>query len=260
MKIEDIGTSSGTAYLNTDVQHLNSTQNREITISSKGVKRFLFSIIGFLALLHLIAVTMLYSAWGEMKFWIHFNMWFNLDMENNLPTLFSFLILIISSLLLFFIFSTTKFSGQKNFKFNWLLLSMIFLFLSFDEALSLHEEITGFIGHYFKNRFNGLLRMAWVIPYGILSVIIGFLFLKFFFSLPKKTQQWFFISGALFIFGALISELIEGYAKQHGMFLLLQSIKFLQEICEMSGITLFIGALISYISPSSRRLIMKSSV
>src|SRR6476661_9023847 len=54
---------------------------------------------------------------------------FNMDGEANLPAAFSFLNLITASLLLIFLARTSV----KKQKAYWLLLSIIFIFLAFDE-------------------------------------------------------------------------------------------------------------------------------
>ena len=76
----------------------------------------------------------------------------------------------------------------------WLVLSFIFLYLSIDEAVQLHERV----GVIIENNFNptGYLSWGWVIPYGLLFIIFSAVYyFKFLPQLPKKIFWLFIISG-----------------------------------------------------------------
>src|SRR5689334_13266364 len=63
---------------------------------------------------------------------------FDLDGERNIPSFFSMLLLMTSAVILYMI-SIIKRKFQFPFRNHWLGLSLIFLFLSMDELISLHE-------------------------------------------------------------------------------------------------------------------------
>lgn len=84
---------------------------------------------------------------------------FNLNSEQNIPALFSTLILLLSSILLAIITYAVKKTGASYF-YNWLGLSLIFLFLSMDELLSFHESMTVPLRKGTQYIRHSLLRMG----------------------------------------------------------------------------------------------------
>ena len=97
----------------------------------------------------------------------------NLDSELSVATWYSTLTLAISSILLIAIYRHHEVK-QSRFPVYWLVLGLIFLFLSVDEACSIHEKITrGFLAYGIR---FGLVHGQWAVVYGTLIVFL-FLFL-----------------------------------------------------------------------------------
>jgi hypothetical protein len=168
----------------------------------------------------------------------------NLDVERSIPTLFSFILLLTCSFLLFIIASAKKKDGEGYM--YWLVLSVIFLFLSIDESLMIHEALME------KSRTllnaSGYFYFAWVIPYGIGLVVFLLAYTKFLFNLPRKTCLFFVIAGFVYVSGAVGLELVGGkcyelYGEHSLSFVILFT---MEEILEMAGTVLFIYALTSY--------------
>lgn len=65
---------------------------------------------------------------------------FNLDLENNIPSHFSSGLLLLASMLLALIAFFKK-KGNDIFARHWAVLSIVFLYLSLDEAASIHELV-----------------------------------------------------------------------------------------------------------------------
>ena len=95
---------------------------------------------------------------------------FDLDMERNIPTLFSSAIILISAFL-FYLLSKTPSEQKKGSRPYWLAISVVFTFLAFDESAKIHEKL----GDYTENFVDatGYLHYPWVISYSILIVILG---------------------------------------------------------------------------------------
>ena len=172
---------------------------------------------------------------------------FNLNSEQNIPALFSTLILLLSSILLAIIAYAVKKSCASYF-YHWLGLSLIFLFLSMDESLSFHESMTVPLRKGLNT--SGILFYAWVIPYGIALLILIFLYLKFFISLPAKTRKLFIIAAVVYLLGVIGIELIGGrideqIGRHNATYVVYSTI---EEVLEMGGIVVFIYALMYYIS------------
>ena len=171
---------------------------------------------------------------------------FDLDAEGNIPTFYSFLALLFSSVLLGAI-AHVKILDNDRYKKNWKILSFIFLYLSLDEIGQLHEDLT-----YPMQKLlhpTGFLYAAWIVPIGFIAAIFALSYSKFLFHLPVSTKKLFIAAAALYIGGAMGVEMLGGYVAsttgQKNVFYVI--VITLEESLEMLGIVIFIHALISYI-------------
>lgn len=226
----------------------------EISINPKGLFLKLFRVVLFLLVLNIISILIniyyvqpraedlkIVFGFNYIKFLVDL---FDFNLEMNVPTFFSALLLILCSFLLFLISKSERFIHKKYVA--WYGLSAVFLFLSIDEMTSIHELLISTT----KAQLNvsGLFFFAWVIPYGIAVIILMVVYYKFFIRLPRRTMRLFFLSAFLFISGALVIEMPEGWvAEKYGfydpLFYLLYTC---EEFLEMLGLLVFIYALTSY--------------
>lgn len=173
---------------------------------------------------------------------------FLLDVERNLPTLYSGISLILSSLLLYFC-SSNEFNIWK--KINFIFISLFFLFLAADEMFMIHE----IFGPIFRKILNPnlFLYFAWVVPYGILTLLVSIYFYSFIKTFPKNIFRLIILSGILFVGGELFLEMIGAYIYTQNnkelsfSYLLISS---LEEIFAMFGIVLFNFSIIKLLSSS----------
>lgn len=170
---------------------------------------------------------------------------FHFDSEGNLPTYFSSLLFLISSVLLLLI---SKIEFNRNSKY-WLLLSLVFLFLSIEDYIQLHEKFTNII--FDKFHISGAFRFIWIYPAALIIILSFFYFRKFLFGLPIKTKLNFIIAAGLFFTGTFILEFIAGILLSHqgeiksNLFYILATI---EETLEFLGLWFFIRALLYYVS------------
>ncbi|MEG4025936.1 MULTISPECIES: hypothetical protein [unclassified Microcoleus] len=171
---------------------------------------------------------------------------FNVDDEGNIPTFYSFLALLFSSLLVGVI-AHAKNLDSCRYKHHWKILSFIFLYLSLDEVGQLHEQLV----YPMRSLLNatGFLYFTWVVPIGFLVAIFLLSYTKFLFHLPVSTRKLFVAASALYIGGAIGVEMLGGYivyttGPGNLSYVILTT---LEESFEMVGIVVFIHALISYI-------------
>lgn len=242
--------------LSKSILHSSVTEESEqfIRINPKKVTLYLSCIIVFLVLAHLSGM-MLKEFFNNGIAHLYFR-YFDLSDENNFPSYFSALILFIASALNFVIYliSKTETSLRRN-RSNWFILSIIFLYLSTDESLQLHENLNS-IKKFLPSDLSGFLYYAWVIPYAVLVIFCIFFFARFLFQLPSKTRILFILSGFIYVSGALGFEFLEGHVvelygtgnKYDVLFYILE------ETFEMIGVTLFIHALLDYISRFNLKL------
>ncbi|GAX41272.1 hypothetical protein NIES4075_22410 [Tolypothrix sp. NIES-4075] len=93
---------------------------------------------------------------------------FNVDFEQNIPSVYSAAALLFCSFLLFIIAYAKKVAGEPR-QMQWRALSIIFLYLSGDEFMSLHEKFMDPVHNTLKT--SGIFHFAWVIPGAIFVVI-----------------------------------------------------------------------------------------
>ncbi|MCI5142874.1 MAG: peptidase M48 Ste24p [Candidatus Electrothrix sp. ATG1] len=176
----------------------------------------------------------------------------DLDIEKNIPSLYSGFALVLSSLLFFCISSLEKKQGRK--RYYWLGLAAVFLFLSLDEAFVLHERLGDYTEKYIKStgslEASGLLYFPWIIPYSILMTILGLLYFRFIFRLPRKTTVLLVLSAIIFLSGAAGFDMLGGReADLHGYYTITYTVLYtIEEFLEMSGVVLLIYTLLDYIN------------
>jgi hypothetical protein len=174
---------------------------------------------------------------------------FYLDTERNIPSLYSASTLLFCSILLATIAYAKKVAGKRDVPY-WGALSIIFLFLTWDEAVSLHEKLIDPLRSMLNT--SGFFHFAWVIPGSIFVILCLLGFWGLLSVLPAKIRRLFLTAGAVYVGGALGIEMINGYyaslyGEQNIGYALLTT---LEESCEMLGIAIFIYALLSYMSSS----------
>jgi len=167
------------------------------------------------------------------------------DTEKSIPTLYSTLALLFASTLLSIIALTHKRNGSAYL--SWLGLVFIFLFLSVDEFVSLHERLNSPVRESLNT--SGVLYFAWIIPYGVALIAFIIAYLKFLTELPRNIMILFVVSGAIYVSGAVGFEMVGGrQAELYGTDNLLYSFFYTcEEFLEMLGIVIFIYALLTYI-------------
>jgi hypothetical protein len=78
---------------------------------------------------------------------------------------------------------------------EWLLLALIFLFLSLDETVQLHELTIAPLRE--RIEATGLLYFAWILPAGICVGLFVVAYLRFLGRLPGRTRRLFLCAGAV---------------------------------------------------------------
>jgi hypothetical protein len=170
----------------------------------------------------------------------------DLDSESSISTWFSSSTLLFCAVLLTVIASH---HGQEDTRYGrrWKILAVIFLFMSLDEATSLHGLMSRLLSDL---DVGGLLYYAWVIPGAALVLVFAIAYLRFFLDLPSKSRRLFVIAGVLYIGGALGMEMISGYqadvfGRATPIYVVMTTV---EETSEMLGASIFAYALMSYLA------------
>lgn len=240
---------AGTYFLNTRKIRLNPIQ--------------ITQLFGFctacLLLLHCLTLTLGFTEILDQRLVFKLDRIFNFNGEANLPTFFSSFIMLLASGLLYVIYKLSYAPGNKNRVRPWLVLSILFLFFSLDEAIQIHEELNAPIRKLLTGPFADYFYWSWVIPYSVLFLAIGFYTKNLILNLAKKQKKLFIVAGVLFFIGAAGIEVIEGkvfklYGAHHISIPILYTT---QELMEMMGIIIFNHALLNHISLITHNLFIE---
>lgn len=212
-----------------------------VTLRERTVRRALFGAGGVISVLGLFAELIHHLApqitWVILPF-------LSLSVEGNLPTWYSSALLLGCGLLLLLNAAGVRQSAAPSTGYwrRWTLLGAIFLFMSLDEAVELHENLGRFAD------LHGVLHFSWVIPAGIIVLGLGLAYIPFLRHLPVPTARRFIVAGVLYVGGALFLELPLGWwterAGEHSLGYAL--IDWVEETLEMLGSTLFLLALLRH--------------
>lgn len=181
---------------------------------------------------------------------------FNLDGEANVPTHFSALLMFCNALLCMVISILRKKQGKPEDMKWWFILSLCFLYMSFDEISQIHELLIPPIRNMLGDTYLGIFHNAWVIPFIIIVFLMGALMFKFFFSLPKNIRLSFLFAAIIYIGGAIGIEMIGGsFAKGNGQENLMYNwIVTIEEVLELIGLTWFLRTLLKYIEDTFQNI------
>ena len=212
----------------------------KIELNSFEFVKFLSASAAVLILLNIIMLIIYFHISNPDKF--DFIQLVDLDQEANIPTLFSSIILLISSML-FYLLSRLPAEQKKNNQRYWFWLGIIFLFLSFDESATIHESIGDFTSKFIHA--DGFLYYPWIIAYGIILVILSCSFFRFFWRMEKKVFFQFMLSAGIYLGGAIGFDLLGSREiSLHGGDTILYCIYYtIEESLEMFGVIYLIWIL-----------------
>ncbi|MBW7467549.1 multidrug transporter [Pontibacter aydingkolensis] len=219
-------------------------------MSATGVAKRLLLVVGLLFCLHSTGVVLESILEYESRVTRIIVRYFDLNGEENVPAFFSSVILLAAACLLLLIYRTSKYTGRHKGNGYWLALAVIFVFMAVDESVQIHEHIAEFVRPQLTSDLNGLLHWAWVVPYTLVVAGVVAVFFRWVLLLPATTRNLFFLSGGMFVLGALGFEFIEGYLfKHYGLDHIYNRIMYtLEELLEMTAVILFIYALLQYLA------------
>lgn len=179
---------------------------------------------------------------------------FDLDYErNNVPTWYQSATLLLSSFLLALTALVRRSSAalQERREARWWgFLAAIFLYLSLDEAVAIHEQLTMPLRTTFD--LGGVFYLSWVIPALVLLSVLLAVLGRFLLGLPARTRNLFLAAGTVYVLGAVGVEMLGGlYLDATGdlptrvfdpRYVLITTF---EEFLEMTGIVIFIYSLLT---------------
>jgi hypothetical protein len=168
--------------------------------------------------------------------------------EGNVPAFFSALAIMAAAVLAALIARTERVDGK--WAARWLVVGALLVFMSFDEAASIHELLDPPSA---RHTDAGIFYYAWVIPYFALVVIVGASLFAFWLRLPARTRIGLAVSAAVYCAGAIGMELLQGaLAAQEGR-AVYRTMKMsvyitIEEGAEMLGVALLIRTLLTHLA------------
>ena len=171
---------------------------------------------------------------------------FSVNLENSIPTWFSSVILFVVAVELALI-AHARWIDEDAYRWHWVGLAIIFLYLSIDEGVAIHEYFTDPL--FYALNTTGHLYFAWQIVAVPLVILFGWTYVRFLIHLPPKTRYGFVIAAVMYTGGALFFEgLSANYLYLHNgdvdfPYLVIATI---EETLEMLGVITFIAVLLAY--------------
>ena len=171
---------------------------------------------------------------------------FDVDYERSIPTWYQTTTIFLCAIPLTLI-TLSKYRQHDRYRHHWAGLAVLFVLLSIDEMNSIHEKAGSVVRS--KLGLSGFLRNAWVIPAAIFVVVFLVVYLDFIRHLPRRTLYLFVLAGCLYVGGALVFQSVGSYwNEKHGQENLVYLVQTtLEETLEMTGILVFLYALLRYI-------------
>jgi len=216
-----------------------------LRISPTKVATWLAAALGALLFLHGAAV-FIDRVLGHPKA-LGFNNLFYLSAEDNVPTLYSSLLMWTIAGVACVLADTCRKRGEQGVA-AWLGIAILFGFLGIDESASLHEKMSGPLRDALGG-VSGYLYFAYILPYGIAFVVLTIVYMPFVLRLPPRTRVKTVVSAAVYVTGALVFEAIGG---EHYRTMDVRDATYiwmitLEEVLEIAGLSIFLWAQADYV-------------
>jgi hypothetical protein len=164
----------------------------------------------------------------------------SLNREQNVGAWYSTVLIFSCAFLLMVAGRRASQANDRDARY-WYILAIVFIALSFDEASSVHETLMDYIQPVLQT--SGPLLYAWVVPALVLVPVFGFLYIPFLRRLRSPYGIWFFVSGSVFVGGALGMEMVGGMVADDKLAFTLSFL--VEESLELAGMTSFFLAVMS---------------
>jgi len=220
-----------------------------IDITPRRALRILLCVTAVLVVLHLATGTFFYFnnvPWASDLYFI-----FNVGSDQSVPTHFAVSAWLIASGLALKLSSIT--GNSRIVRRGWIIIAFISLFISIDELVMFHERLTDPFRTFLGT--EGYLFYAWVIPYGIATIILFLVLVRFLFQQPPRIVSLLVFSGAIFVAGAVGLEMIgaDMVFKGEEKGIPYRVIFTMEETLEMLGVAVFIYTLLLAIQMSEEK-------
>jgi hypothetical protein len=171
---------------------------------------------------------------------------FDLAREGNVPTWYqSYALLGCGALAALIAFA--EWQHRSAFRVQWALTALFCVYMSADEAASIHEMTVSPLRNAFHT--TGLLYYPWIVLGATAVIALAIVSRRFLQSMPRRTRRTLVVAAIVFLTGALGFEALGGmYAETHGRRNLgYGGLTTVEETLEMLGIALAAFGLVEYL-------------
>lgn len=160
---------------------------------------------------------------------------FDVVQEGTVQSWFSSVLLAAAAVLAAVVAARFR-AGGNQWWGRWVLISGALAWVSLDEAVSIHELVND------PEAPSGLMRYRWVVLAVPLVAALAVWALPALRAVAPPIRRLLIASGVIYVGGAVVVEWITGFF--HGTNLIWGGLSHLEELLEMSGVVLFIEALL----------------
>lgn len=174
---------------------------------------------------------------------------FDLNREGSIPNWYSSAQLLLAAALLAGIAVATGRLGLPRRR-HWMVLALIFVYLSADEAASIHNNLGNYRSSNPGDNVTGLASIPWVWPASIIVATFVISYIPFIRGLPRRFAILFVLAGMVYVSGALGLEIVGALFHQvlGGQTFAASLVLVVEETGELVGEVIFIHALLSYVA------------
>jgi len=170
--------------------------------------------------------------------------WLRLDGEASLPAWYSSVLMLLSALLMLLV---SRHGGGSDGRLNrqWAVLGGLFILLSADEAVALHEQLSLPLQQLLHT--GGPFFFGWVVAGLGAVMLLGLAYLPFLLRVARRTAVGLVLAGALYVAGALGLEMFGGYVyERFGPSPYYVFITVCEETLEILGLTVLFNVMVAH--------------
>ena len=139
----------------------------DIEFNPKQLTRVFLIVVAALTTLNVVTLFFYFTMENEIV--DHMVELFDFAIEHNVPTFYSAIAILFCSALLAII-ARANWHKEDGSRYYWIALSLMFLFLAFDEAVAIHEMLGSFLERYLSAR--GYLYYLWVVHVFVVVLVL----------------------------------------------------------------------------------------
>ena len=167
----------------------------------------------------------------------------SLDGELNIATWYSSTLMLAASFLALVCSRGDTDLRQRPY---WLLIATAMLLMSIDETASIHESFITLLESW--RGHSDYLHFSWVVLGIPATILFAAVMVPFLFRLERRTALTMILAGGLFVFGALVMEMIDGaiQVRLGSDSLAYRAGAAIEDCFELAGMTLFVLVLMKF--------------